>query len=457
MLPESVTAYLDAHRQEHLEKLKEFLAFPSVANVTAEPDPCEQCARWLAEHAGQLGFDAEVVPTDTKPAVLGELIVDEKLPTILVYGHYDVQPPEPLELWESGPFQAEVRDGNLYARGAEDNKGQLWTHLMAIDALRNTVGLPVNIKLFFEGEEEIGSPCAEAFLTKHKDRLKADYCVISDSQFFAADVPSIIYSLRGLTYFELTLTGPNQDLHSGLNGGAVGNPINALAKMIAAMHDENGRIMLPGFYDDVIPLTAEERATWESLPFDESEYAASMGLDALTGGEKGYSALERSWARPTLDCNGIVGGYTAEGSKTIIPSKAHAKISCRLVPNQDPEKIVQSVRAFIEEQTPEGFTVEMKVNAEARPVMIPTGSPAIEASRRAMDYAFEKETALIRCGASVPVTEVIQRVLGIDAVLMGFGLPDDNIHAPNEKFALDCLYRGSKASAAFMCSLPELM
>ena len=457
MLDTNVAEYLQSHRRQHLEKLLELLRFASIANVEAgDPgqDQCQLCAEWLAEHLAGLGLSVEIVRTAGKPNVLASAHVSDDAPTLLFYGHYDVQPPDPLELWDSDPFEPVVRNGCIWARGASDNKGQLFTHLMAIEAWRQTGGgLPVNVKVLIEGEEEIGSPNLEPFVAANIDRLRADAAIVSDSDFFSDGAASITYSLRGLAYVELTLRGPKTDIHSGLHGGAVTNPINALAGMLAKMHDDAGRVTLPGFYDDVAALTDAERDEWTRLPFDEDEYAGSLGVGALGGGERGYSALQRRWARPTLDCNGIVGGYTAAGAKTIIPSQATAKISMRLVPSQEPKKIVAGFREFVAANTPDGVTAEVSVHASARPVMLARNCSAIQAGRAAMKEAFESEVTMIRCGASVPVVELIQRILGLETAMLGFGLPSDNLHSPNEHFRLDQFYRGSIAAAAFMGNL----
>ena len=451
MIPDSVAQYLSDNRARHLESLKEYLRFPSVANVDGgDEDPCGLCARWLADYLGQLGLRAELLATSNKPNVLASLHVSDSAPTVLVYGHYDVQPPDPLDLWESDPFEPEIRDGYIYARGTNDDKGQLFTHLAAIEAWLQCGGMPINIKVFAEGEEETGSPDLERFITEHAEALSADAIVVSDSAFFADEVPSITYALRGLAYVELTVTGPSVDVHSGEHGGGLTNPINALTAMVAGMHDARGRIALPGFYDDVADLSDEERQGWADLPFDADRYAASMGVDCLGGGEYGFSDLERLWSRPTLDCNGIVGGYTGPGSKTIIPSAASVKISMRLVPHQRPEKIVESMRQYVRENTPPGVTCKMEVHAGARPVLMARDSPAVRAASDALAEAFGKSAAMVRCGASVPVTELFQRILGIDAVMMGFGLPGDRLHSPNERFALKQFTRGSMAAAAFI-------
>jgi acetylornithine deacetylase/succinyl-diaminopimelate desuccinylase-like protein len=463
MLPTGVTQYLDSNRERHLASLFEFLRIPSVSNLTPTPDPCERAAGWLVDYLRKLGLQASAVPMAGlhgagKPNVLASLGVRDDAPTVLFYGHYDVQPAEPLELWKSEPFQPVVRDGCIYARGANDNKGQFFTQLMAVEAwLRSGQRLPINLKLFVEGEEEIGSPALEPFVAAHAEELACDTVVISDSQFFAEDVPSIDYALRGLVYAEVTVQGPSHDIHSGLHGGAVANPANVLATLIAAMQDADGRITIPGFYDDVLPLTEAERKEWRKLPFDEAAYAASLGVAALGGGEKKYSFLERVWARPTLDCNGVWSGYTGEGSKTIIPGRASAKISMRLVANQAPEKIQEAFRRFVAAHTPAGATSSVSFYAGARPVLLATDSPAMRAARAACEFGFGRPPALIRCGASVPVTELFQRILKRDALMMGFGLPSDNLHAPNERFNLDQLWRGSRTIAALIGELGERM
>ena len=454
MLNEALRGYLRTHRQQHLDTLCELLRIPSIANVTGPPDACDHCARWLADYIEQLGFSARVAPAGGKPNVLASAHVDDRKPTVLIYGHYDVQPPDPLDQWVTPPFEPTVRGGMLYARGASDDKGQLFAHLMAIEAYQRVGGgLPVNVKIFIEGEEEIGSPHLEGFLSACADELSADVAVVSDSGFFSPALPSITYALRGLVYFELTVSGPHEDLHSGQHGGAVANPLNALARMVADMHDSEGRVTIDGFYDDVRDLTAAEREALAALPFDADEYAESLGVSALAGGERAYPPLERRWARPTLDCHGIVGGYTRAGAKTVLPAAATAKLSCRLVADQDVEKIVSGIERFVSAHTPAGVTASVSISATARPVSLPTDSPGMAAARDAMSEAFGHAPAMVACGASIPVTELFQRILGLDAVLMGFGLPDDHLHAPNEKLSLEQLYRGSEAAAAFLGNL----
>jgi len=451
VLPKIVTDYLLSHRQEHLERLFELLRIPSIANKS--DGSCQAAAQWLVDYLKRMRFEAEAVGTDGRPNVLGHLKVDERKPTVLIYGHYDVQPPDPLELWDSPPFQPEVRDGWIYARGADDDKGQLFTHLMAVEALQESGELAVNVKVLLEGAEEIGSPDLEPFVAAYRQRLSADVALVSDSPFYARDIPSITYGLRGLTYVEVVLTGPERDLHSGAYGGAVANPINALARMLAQMHDDRGRVTIDGFYDDVVEPTEEETGSWKELGFDEVEFAADLGLKALAGGEKDRPVLQRLWSRPTLDCNGFVGGYTENGIKTVLPARAAAKVSMRLVPRQDPERIAEAFRRFVAGHTPPGIEAEVKIHAKARPLLLDRHSPAMQAASRAYLEAFGRKAVFVRCGASVPVTELIERLLGIEPVLMSFGLPEDRLHSPNERFPLEHLYRGAIASAAFLHDL----
>ena len=458
MLPESVVEYLRAGARRHLDELMELLRLPSVANT--EPRQCRLCAERLAAHLERLGMAARLEGGDDggPPNVLATALAAEAAaPTLLLYGHYDVQPPDPLDQWQSPPFEPRVRDGWLFARGASDDKGQVMAQLAAVEAWQRAGGgLPVHLKVLLEGREEIGSPGLEAFVAARAAELAADAAVISDTGFLRDGLPSITYGLRGLAYVEVDFHGPSRDVHSGEHGGAVTNPINALAGLIAAMHDADGRVTLPGFYDDVVELTERERREWAALPIDEAEYARSLGVEALGAGERrGYTPLERRWGRPTLDCNGIVGGYTAAGSKTIIPAAASAKISMRLVSDQDPAKVVEGMRQFVAAHTPPGIRAELRVNAESRPVLLGRDTPAMRAGCAAMEEAFGRAPAMIRCGASVPVTELIQRLLGLDAVLLGFGLPEDNVHSPNERLRLDQFHRGAVAAAAFLGLLPR--
>jgi len=457
MLPKSLIEDLEAHRDDHLEQLFQLLRFPSVSSQPAREGDCRACAEWIAEHLGKLGFSCELRPWRKHPILLARRnCKSPEARTVLIYGHYDVQPPDPLEQWQTPPFEPTIRDGCIYARGASDDKGQFFAHVKAVEAYLRTQGdVPANVVFFLDGEEEIGSPELEQFIASAADALRADFAVISDSEFFAAGLPTITYGLRGLAYVELTLSGPREDLHSGIHGGAVVNPLNALCRMIAAMHDDRGRVALPGFYDDVLELSEPERESWEKLPFNPDRYAADLGTQPA-GGEQGLGLLERRWARPTLDCNGIVGGYQHAGSKTVIPAAATAKISMRLVPNQRPRKIVEALRQFIGDNTPPGVRASLKVSAEARPVLICPDGPAIGCAKEALKEAFGAETAMVRNGASVPITELIQRLLKIDPILMGLGLPDDNLHAPNERFRLDQFHHGIVAAASLLGRLARL-
>jgi len=453
MLNPKVKAYLQTHREAHLSSLCEMLRFPSISNVS-EPDGCGPCAEWIAETMRAIGLQADILPTGGQPCVLGQWRAPGDAPTLLIYCHYDVQPPDPLAEWVTGPFEPTVRDGRLYARGASDDKGQLMMHLMAIEAYQRAVaGLPVHLKLLVEGEEEIGSPNMEAFLLENKERLSADAAIISDLGFFAEGRPAIIYALRGMCALELTFTGPNRDVHSGIEGGVIVNPLHALSSLVAACHDDRGRVTIPGFYDNVAAVSDEERAAWAKLPFDEAARAKDLGVDVLAGGEKGYSVLERNWARPTLECNGLSGGYSGPGAKTVIPSRTTAKFSLRLVAEQDPKRILASVERFVREHTPPGIRSEITIHATNAPVRVATDSPAMRAGRAAVLEAFGTEPVMIGCGASVPVTEQFQRILGLDAVMLGISLPDDNLHAPNECLRLEQLWNGAVMAAALYQNL----
>jgi len=368
---------------------------------------------------------------------------------VLLYGHYDVQPGEPFDKWTTPPFEPQIRDGKIFARGAADDKGPIFAHIMGIEALLNTTGLGVNLKVLFEGEEEIGSPHIEAFLSKHQPKLRADTLVISDSPFYAANLPSMTTGLRGLMGAEITCTGPNRDLHSGIYGGMVTNPANALAKIIAAMHDETGRVTIDGFYDDVVTPSEEELASWKLVPFDEKISAADIGVDSFTGGEQGFDPLYRNWARPTLDCSGIAGGYPGPGIKTIIPASANAIITMRLVHNQNPEKIFASLQKLVTAHTPAGITSVVKQHAAGKAALFPTDSSYAKAGMQAMQQAFGTKPAWIRSGASIPITEVFQRKMNLNPVMLSIGLPDDNVHSPNEKLDLDMLHKGAEMAAAF--------
>ncbi len=452
MLDPAVKQYLDDHRDAHLASLCQLLRFASDAN--SNPDACDRCADWLVDYLTGLGMEAKRLPTGGRDVVFAQSTPDPSKPTLLVYGHYDVQPPDPLAEWLSPPFEPTVREGNLYARGASDDKGQFFLHLMAIEAWHEAAGnLPINVKVFIEGEEEIGSPTLEAFIADHLDLLAADAVVVSDSAFFAPNVPALPTGLRGLTYLQIDLEGPAIDLHSGIYGGVVANPLNVLVDIVAAMRDEDGKVTIPGFYDDVIPVSDEELASWAALPFDEGAFASNVGLNALGGGEAGLPPLLRRWGRPTLDVHGIVGGYTGPGAKTVIPARASVKVSMRLVAHQDPDRIVASIRQFVDQRTPAGIRSSVQDFSSGRPVLLKTDGWAIQAGKAALAEAFDMDVAWVRYGASVPVTELFQRLMGLDSVMLGFGLPDDALHSPNEKLALDQLFTGSVAAAAFLAEL----
>ncbi|MBI4551169.1 MAG: dipeptidase [Candidatus Latescibacteria bacterium] len=445
-----VLVSIDTHRDASLEGLKAFLRIPSVSTHPPHKPDVLRCAEFVAAEMRRIGLrQVEVTPTTGHPIVYGEWLDAPGKPTVLMYGHYDVQPPEPLDLWDSGPFDPTVRGDNLYARGATDDKGQVWLHLKALDAhLTQTGRLPVNVKLLIEGEEEIGSPHLDAYVRANQDRLRADVVLISDTTMFDYDQPSICYGLRGLVYMEIEVQGPSKDLHSGGFGGSVANPVQALAEILTALKDPDGRITIPGFYDDVQPLTPEERAALAALPFDEDAYRTRLGVSALAG-ETGYSTLERIWARPTLEVNGILGGFTGEGSKTIIPSRGMAKVSMRLVPDQTPDRIAALFEEHVTRLAPPTVTVTVKRHSSGKPVLTPTDQSAVQAAAHALERGFGKKPVFIREGGSIPVVATFREVLGLPTVLMGFGLPDCDAHAPNEKFNLKNFYRGMVSAAWF--------
>ncbi len=431
---------------KHLEALIELLRIPSVSTDPAHKADVARAAAWLAERLEGLGFVAEIVPTPGHPVVYAERMVDPKAPTVLVYGHYDVQPPDPLELWESPPFEPEVREGRIYARGASDDKGQLYIHVAAAEELGHN--LPVNLKFVIEGEEEIGSTNLFLFLKERKEQLAADVVLVSDGAMFAPGWPTLTYGLRGLAYLEVEVEGTKSDLHSGIHGGAVPNAAHAAAEMIAALKSPEGWIRIPGFYDRVRPLDPEERAMWMKLPFDETAYREQLGATKLPG-EPGYGVLERRWARPTLDVNGMWSGWTGPGSKTVIPAKAGFKFSMRLVPDQDPDEIAERARRYLEAIVPEGYRLKVTVHQGARPVLVDRHAPPVRIAAKALEAAFGRETIFTREGGSIPIVGAFVETLEAPVVLMGFGLHDDNLHAPNEKFELENFEKGIQAVTAF--------
>jgi succinyl-diaminopimelate desuccinylase len=443
----TIDQYLDTHAARFEDELCEFLRIPSVSADPGHRGDMLRAADWVADQFRHLGFTAEVIPTAGHPLVYAESSAVPGAPTALVYGHYDVQPPEPLEKWITPPFEPTRRDGNLYARGATDDKGQVFTHLKSAEAWITVEGrLPVNLKFLIEGEEEVGSAALERYLAEHADRLACDCVVISDGGQFAPGVPAITYGLRGIAYYELHVTGPNRDLHSGSFGGSVTNPANALAQMLAGLIDRKGRVTIPGFYDEVVPLTKRERQEMASMPFDEKQYFEQIGVVGANG-EEGYTTLERRWARPTFDVSGLWGGYQGEGAKTVLPAAAGAKFSFRLVPNQDPAKITAGLKWRLAELAPPGVELDLVEHHGAPGVLMPLGSPYIEAAARAIQHAFGRRPVFTREGGSIPIVTTFHQQLKVDALLVGWGQDDDNAHSPNEKFALADFHRGIKASA----------
>jgi acetylornithine deacetylase/succinyl-diaminopimelate desuccinylase-like protein len=455
---DSILSYIEANRERYLRELTDILSIPSVSTKKENVPDIKRCAEWVATHMDGIGMqNVRIFPTAGHPIVYGEWLGAPGKPTVLIYGHYDVQPVEPLELWTTPPFEATVRGENLYARGAADDKGQVLIHLKSLEAFLKTEGLlPVNVKLLIEGEEEIGSEHLEEFVRENKDMLKADLVLISDSSMFARDVPSICYGLRGLAYMQIDLTGPDRDLHSGSFGGTVHNPIQALAEIIAQLHDGNGKVTIPGFYRDVLPLSKKERAAYKRLPWSDRKYSKDLGVKQLYG-EKGFTTLERVWARPTLECNGIWGGFTGEGAKTVLPSKASAKISMRLVPNQSSAKAAKMFERHIRKLAPKTVTVTVRNLHGGEPAITPIDSPGVKTAVAALEKGFGKKPLYQREGGSIPIVVQFKRLLGIDTVLLGFGLPDENSHAPNEFLDLNNFFGGIKTSAHFFNELPRFM
>lgn len=443
---------LAARKSESLDGLREFLTMPSVSTQPEHQPDMRRCADWLADQLREAGLRTEVLPTAGHPVVLAKNDHKPGRPTVLVYGHYDVQPPEPLELWISPPFEPTIRRNEadvdaIYARGAVDDKGQVWCHVEAIRAWQLHDGLPINLTFLIEGEEEIGSKNLGAFIEAHRADLKADIAVVSDTSQFARGCPGITYGLRGLLYMEVILTAASHDLHSGLYGGSVPNPANALCELLATLHDQSGRVNLPGFYDDVAELTAAERAEFARLPFDETEFRRELKLTDIVG-EAGYTTLERQWARPTCDINGLTSGYQGAGAKTVIPSKASAKVSMRLVPHQDPHKIEAAFEQALRERCPKGVTIEFESHGGSPALLVPLGSKPMEMAARALEKGFGKKPVYMRGGGSIPILGLVKSALGLDTLLVGFGLPDDRVHSPNEKFDLDAFYAGTRTIAA---------
>ncbi|MEA3462816.1 MAG: dipeptidase [Bacteroidota bacterium] len=445
----AIKDYVDTHKDRFLEELFELIRIPSISSKAEAKDDMFRTAEHIKNALLKAGADhAEVKETTGWPVVYGHKLIDESLPTVLVYGHYDVQPVEPLDLWDSPPFEPEVRDGKIFARGADDDKGQLFMHVKAFEMMNSSGTLSCNVKFMIEGEEEIGSPSLKQFCKENKELLKADIILISDTTMIAQDIPSITVGLRGLSYMEVEVTGPNRDLHSGLYGGAVGNPANLLAEMIASLTDENKHITIPGFYDDVLEVSDSERAEMAKAPFSLEEYKNALDIDEVVG-EKGYSSSERTGIRPSLDVNGIWSGYTGEGAKTVLPSKAYAKISMRLVPNQDSKKIDELFIRHLESIAPEGTKVKAKSLHGGQGYVTPIDFPAYRAASRAIEESFGKTPIPVRSGGSIPIVSDFEEVLGIKSILMGFGLDSDAIHSPNENYPLFNFYKGIETIPLF--------
>ena len=434
--------YQQKNKQRFLDELLELLRIPSVSARSEYKDDMQRCAQAVQQQLKNAGADkTEIYSTDGHAIVYGEKIIDANKPTVLVYGHYDVQPPDPLELWNSGPFEPVIKDNKIYARGSADDKGQFYMHVKAFETLIATNSLPTNIKFIIEGEEEIGSPNLAKFVKEHKDLLKADVILISDTSMLSLETPSMDVGVRGLSYIEIEVTGANRDLHSGVYGGAVANPITILSKMIASLHNENNHVTIPGFYDDVVESSAEERKLMAEAPFDEDEYKKDLGVKELWG-EKGYTTNERTGIRPTLEINGIWGGYTGEGAKTVLPSKAHAKISCRLVPNQKTNTITTLVINHLKSITPPTVDVNIIIHHGGEPYMTPIESKGYKAAAKAIETTFGKQPIPVRGGGSIPICALFEQYLNIKIIFMGFGLDSDNLHSPNEKYDLANYYKG---------------
>src|SRR3954468_12805306 len=444
----SVIDFINTHRDRYIDELKQYLAIPSISALPQHAGDVKRCAEWSADEMRRIGMqNVRLVETPGYPVVYGDWLGAAGAPTILFYRHYDVQPGDPIELWQPRPFEATVRDGEIYARGAADDKGQVFMHFKAVEAhLKQNGRLPVNMKFMIEGEEEVGSEHLDDFVRAHKQDLAADVVVISDSPMFARGVPSICYGLRGLVYFQLDLRGSSTDLHSGSFGGAVSNPAFVLAQMLAQMKDRSGRIRIPGFYDDVVALQEEERKAWATLPFNEKAFRKDFGIPKVVG-ETGFTTLERTWARPTFEVNGLLSGFTGEGAKTVLPAVAMAKVSMRLVPNQSPDKIAELFEAHVKDIAP--GTVALKVTRMhgGKPWMTAYDNPYVQAAGRAIEKGFGRKPVFTREGGSIPVVSTFQEELGLPSVLFGVGLPDENAHAPNEKLDVSNFHNGIIASA----------
>ena len=444
-----IKTYLKENEERLLEELYSLIRIPSISAQPEHKDDMWACARRWQDLLLASGVDeARIMPTEGNPIVFAQKTIDTAAPTVLIYGHYDVMPVEPVELWLSPPFEPTLREGRIYARGADDDKGQSFIQVKAFEYLVKGGLLTHNVKFILEGEEEIGSPSLEAFCEEHRDLLGADIILVSDTSMLASDLPSLTTGLRGLAYWQIEVTGPNRDLHSGHFGGAVANPVNELCRLISRLTDDDGRITVPGFYDDVEELSQAERDMIASIPFDEAQYKAAIGVEQLSG-ERGYSTLERNSCRPSFDVCGIWGGYTGEGSKTVLPSRAYAKVSCRLVPYQDHEKISRQLADYVQELAPASIKVKVIPMHGGQGYVCPIDLPAYQAAEQGFRKAFGRKPLAVRRGGSIPIISTFERVLGLKTVLMGFGLEANAIHSPNESFPTDMLWRGIEAVAEF--------
>ena len=457
-----INSYIKKNKEKFLNELLDFLRIPSISADPAYFKDVKKAAQFLKERMKEVGLKhVKVHQTKGHPIVYGDYIVDKKLPTVLVYGHYDVQPPDPIELWDSGPFDPVIKKtkihprGAIFARGACDDKGQAYMHIKAFEAMMANEGVPCNVKFMIEGEEEVGSVHLEEFCRANSKLLAADVVLISDTSIIANDIPSVTVGLRGLSYLEVEVTGPNKDLHSGVYGGAVANPINVLCNMIASLKDENGHITIPKFYKDVVELSEGERKAINKAPFSLKNYKAGLGIKDIDG-EKGYTTIERSSTRPTLDVNGIWGGYIGEGAKTVLPSKAFAKISMRLVPNQEPEKITKLFSTYFKKIAPKGVTIKVTPHHGGMPAVTPTDTIEYEAAHLAMKESYGKTPIPVRGGGSIPIVSMFEDVFGIKSVLMGFGLNSDDIHSPNEHYGLFNYYKGIETIPLYFKYYSEL-
>ncbi|MGI4757068.1 MAG: dipeptidase [Janthinobacterium lividum] len=448
---DTAIAFLEQNRNNALEELKSFLRIPSISTLPDHADDVRRAAEFLAAELRRIGMEnVRLIETAGHPLVYADHMHATSKPTVLCYGHYDVQPPDPLDEWISPPFEPTERNGNLYARGAVDDKGQLWMQVKALEALLRSGELPVNIRVLAEGEEEVGGEGIAAYLRDHADEIPSDAALVCDTDLFAPDLPTLCVGLRGMIYTEIEVRGARTDLHSGMYGGAAPNPFVALAHILSKLKDEDGRIVIPGLLNGIQPPTDAELAAWKSLPFDEEQYREDeVGSPSLVG-EPGYSVLERTWVRPTLDVHGMPGGFTGAGAKTVIPSKAIAKVSLRLVPGMESQTVFQQLRDYVLKIAPKGVTVDVRLIHSGEPVVVDTDNAFVQAATDAMRAVFHRDTVFVRGGGSIPVVGDFSRQLHVPTVLMGFGLPDDNLHAPNEKFSISNFYRGTESIVRFL-------